>query len=598
MTFVWDERELNPEQSAAVTHPGNVFLIACPGSGKTRTLTYKIAYELSKVTSQREFVLAITYTNRAANEIHERVEDMGVDSSQLWISTIHSFCLEWIIKPYSIYEPELSRGYAVIDLHDREILLETLCMPFKSQKVTFHDCDYYFTPSGYRLCCSDARKHPAIHSVLAQYFEYLSEHRLIDFELILWNAYRLLSTNSFISSNLSHIFKYILIDEYQDTKDLQYIIVASILKAGAGATALFMVGDPNQAIYESLGGYPISVAKLRELTRLKIDELELSLNYRSSERIIGYFENFNLNGTNIKAASKEKAYASIVGYDFEVSRENLVSKIIAIIKHNVEGLGFSPREVCVIAPWWVHLASTCRKLSVGLPEYSFDGPGMVPFSRDADNFWFKVARVALTEPAPGMYIRRLRWAKEILTDLDNAGVHLNGITSKDLLRIANSISILETDGLNFLQFFFASLFQNLGTDFTLFESLRQQHEAFFASSERKLAQLKKEGITTIDHVSYFRKLFASRSGITVSTIHGVKGAEFDVVIAYGLLDGMVPHFSDTNGSASAKKMLYVIGSRARKNLYLVSETGRTRYGNDYYQPTRELLECVFKYDKT
>ena len=577
-------------------YPGSVFLIACPGSGKTRTLTYKIAYELSKLASHREFVLAITYTNRAANEIHDRIEDMGVESNQLWISTIHSFCLEWIVKPYSIYEPDLANGYSIIDLHDREVLLEGLCSPYKAYKVSFYDCDYYFTPTGYRLCCSEVGKHAIINSVLVEYFKYLRKNKLIDFEMILGYSHKILNSNPFIAKNLSGIFRYILIDEYQDTKDLQYNIVSSILKAGNGKTSVFIVGDPNQAIYDSLGGYPIPIAKFREITGLKIDELELSQNYRSSARIIKYFGNFNLNKTRIEPASEDQAYQSIINYNSEVDRENLVNEIIRIVKYNVEVLGFSPREVCIIAPWWVHLASTCRKLSVGMPGYSFDGPGMVPFSRDTDNFWYKVARIALTEPSPGMYVRRLRWAKEILHDLDDAGVYMKSLSIKDFLRSSNSIEIAEDDGLTFLGLFFEKLFEVLAIDFKSFESLAQQHDAFFASSGRKVAQLKKEGVEAIGDISYFRKLFESRTGITVSTIHGVKGAEFDVVIAYGLLDGMVPHFSDANGDASAQKMLYVIGSRARKNLYLISETGRKRYGNVYYQPTRQLLQCVFDYD--
>ena len=71
--FTWDEDDLNPEQEAAILEPGSVFLIACPGSGKTRTLTYKIAYELSRLKSNKQFVVAITYTHRAADEIHERI---------------------------------------------------------------------------------------------------------------------------------------------------------------------------------------------------------------------------------------------------------------------------------------------------------------------------------------------------------------------------------------------------------------------------------------------------------------------------------------------------------------------------------------------
>jgi DNA helicase-2/ATP-dependent DNA helicase PcrA len=97
--FTWREGDLNQKQETAIWTDGNVFLIACPGSGKTRTLTYKIAYELSKITSSKKFIVAITYTHRAADEIHERIENLGVDTTQLWIGTIHSFCLEWIIKP-------------------------------------------------------------------------------------------------------------------------------------------------------------------------------------------------------------------------------------------------------------------------------------------------------------------------------------------------------------------------------------------------------------------------------------------------------------------------------------------------------------------
>ena len=113
MTFVWTDKELNAEQSEAVREDRSSFLVACPGSGKTRTLTYKIAYELSRLNSKRKFIAALTYTHRAADEIHERIDGLGVDTSQLWIGTIHSFCLEWILKPYGIYEPDLAQGFRI-----------------------------------------------------------------------------------------------------------------------------------------------------------------------------------------------------------------------------------------------------------------------------------------------------------------------------------------------------------------------------------------------------------------------------------------------------------------------------------------------------
>ncbi|WP_295997992.1 ATP-dependent helicase [Rugamonas sp.] len=596
MTFVWDENELNTEQAIAVRTPGNVFLIACPGSGKTKTLTYKIAYELSRINSHRKFVLAITYTNRAADEIRERVENLGVDSTQLWIGTIHAFCLEWIIKPYSIYEPALSKGYSIIDLHDREKLLEELCAPYKASKVSIYDCDFYFTSKGYRSACKDTRKKAAVDQVIVAYLAYLKEYRLLDFELMLWYAYRLIAGNGSICKSLSGIFKDILIDEFQDTKELQYEIISLILRA-TNETSLFIVGDPNQAIYESLGGYPIAIDDLKNMTGHEFSELELSKNYRSSERIISYFSHFNLNKKNIEPASKNKDYPSIICYNSTVERDNLVDEIIRIIQHNINVVGIPPKEICIIAPWWVHLASTCRRLSSAMPECTFDGPGMVPFARDFENFWFKVSRLALTEPSPGMYIRRMRWARELLGDLHLAGLHIDELTNKSVLRVCNSIKIAEQDGLLYLQIFFERFLAEIKVDLKHYPSLAQQKTAFFESSEKQVEKLKKEGIDEIGDIKYFKKLFEARKGITVSTIHGVKGAEFEVVIAYGLLEGMVPHFSDENGDESAQKLLYVIGSRAKKNLFLISESGRKRYKDVCYEPTARLKNYIFAYNQ-
>ena len=158
--FVWTPDELNPEQESAILDPESVFLVACPGSGKTRALTYKIAYEISRLKSDKHFVVAITYTNRAADEIHERVEYLGVDTSQLWIGTIHSFCMEWILKPYSIYHQSLSKGFRVINSHDSENILTELCRPYSHfrPRITYWDCGFYFTAEGYVLSCPDPSK--------------------------------------------------------------------------------------------------------------------------------------------------------------------------------------------------------------------------------------------------------------------------------------------------------------------------------------------------------------------------------------------------------------------------------------------------------
>lgn len=232
-----------------------------------------------------------------------------------------------------------------------------------------------------------------------------------------------------------------------------------------------------------------------------------------------------------------------------------------------------------------------------MPEYSFDGPGMVPFSRDIDNFWYKLSQIILTEASPRMYVRRLRWAGEVLAALTDAGVDISKLSRKLLLRDCNSISIAEKEGLIYLAQFFDVLFARIGADFRDVPVLLEHHDAFFESSRVLIQKLKKEGAAFISETSMFRKVFEKRNGIRVSTIHGIKGAEYDTVIAYALLEGMVPHFKDFDPQNSAKKLIYVICSRARKNLHLIAERGRMRGGGgEEYRATAVLTNCLFDYD--
>lgn len=595
MNFVWSDRELNAEQSAAVLEPQSTFLIACPGSGKTRTLTYKCAYELSRLDNVRRRIVAITYTNRAADEIHERIDQLGVNSAQLWIGTIHAFCLEWILKPYAIYLPELQQGFSIMDAHESAKLLEMLCAQQRGVKAW--DCGYYFTEGGYCLSSPDPAKHGRIHAVLKGYFEHLAQNRIIDFELILYYSMRLVRTQPLIPRLLARMFSWVLVDEYQDTQRIQYEIVAAIIRAGAGQTRVFIVGDPNQSIFGSLGGFAMAAKEFSTLCGQHLEEKALESNYRSSDRVISYFGNFNVYGTTIRGEAAHKAFPSEIVFNTSVSRDGLEDEIARLIRRSIIDQGIAPNQVCVVAPWWILLAAATRRLSALLPQFQFDGPGMVPFSHDRENFFYKLARIGLTAASPNMYVRRTRWAGEVLRDLADAGAHISAFTAKDLLRTSNAIAIAEHNGLQYLRTYFDALLLALDVNKDSHPTLKDHYDAFFASSQARINQLQKQGGAFVSEIEFFRKVFEERSGITVSTIHGIKGAEFDVVIAFGLLDGMVPHFSDDDPDASAKKTLYVVASRARKHLYLISERNRSRGGGwGDYDPTPQLVTCDFDYD--
>ncbi|MDB5118861.1 MAG: ATP-dependent helicase [Sphingobacteriales bacterium] len=596
--FVWEKDSINKEQEDAILKDKSVLLIACPGSGKTRTLTYKIAYELSRLKSEKEFVIAITYTNNASDEIKERVELLGVDTSQLWIGTIHSFCMEWILKPYHLYAERLKNGFKVINSFDSEKILTELCEPYKKEKITYYDCGILAKTDMFYLTCLDVRRHNSLKKILTEYFTILEKNRQIDFEQILFYAYQLLKSKPVIANILCKLFPFILIDEYQDTKEIQYHIISKILRANKGASKTLIVGDPNQSIYDSLGGYPMPKEELEQLFGFELTPLSLDKNYRSSSAIIDYFDYYKTFATPIIAFGREKDYPSSITFNSTVSVDDLIEEIAQLILFNVEEAGISPNEICITAPQWVHIASITRKLIVRLPDFSFDGPGMAPFSRDIDNFWFKVSRIALTEPSPFMYVRRMRWSREILSELDAAGVDVSNISNKEFLKICNSIEIIETDGLAYLKSFFNQICQQLKITLTSFPLLYEHFTSFFASSENRIEKLIKEGNTFIGEIENFRKVFRQRDGITVSTIHGTKGEEYDTVIGFGLLDGYVPHFNDDNGVENSKKLLYVLASRARKNLHLISEKQRNvhhYYAPEGKPPTCHLVEYDYSY---
>jgi len=329
---------------------------------------------------------------------------------------------------------------------------------------------------------------------------------------------------------------------------------------------------------------------------ITLKHLKLNKNYRSSSAIIEYFEQFKVHATaDISPAAEHHDYASVISHNFTVRSHEVATEIARLITHNIEQCGISPNEICVLAPQWVHLGPMTRELVALLPQYSFNGPGLVPFARDSENFWFKLARIVLTTASPVLYVRRNRWAGETLAEIEHAGVNVSHLTKKAFLKTCNSITVTETDGLTYLRVFFDVLFQKLGIDYNQVPVLLEHHGCFFKSSQQRIDRLAKEGTAFISEIAAFRRVFEDRQGITVSTIHGIKGDEYDCVIAYALLEGFVPHFAANNPTESASKLLYVVSSRARKNLHLISERGRLNIFDKEYVTTQVLAEYDYTY---
>ncbi len=582
--------KLNEQQSDAVNHPGNVLVTACPGSGKTRVLTHRITKELSELKSSKHRVIAVTFTNRAADEIKSRLDDPEILLDQLWAGTVHSFSLDWILRPYSCYSNYLKKGFSVAD----EFYIRSLKNKLK-QKYGFKHYDEIDTRidrSGGTVSCSTNEKR-----LKKEYYGYLTKGKLIDFDMVLYFAYELMSRIKEIPKTLGAIVRSICIDEYQDTQDLQYGILSEIVKNSSGFTNIFIVGDVNQAIYSSLGG----IAKSRQeiMQEFEIDQLahlHLTGNYRSSQRIIDLSITLQDDETQVVSLADYADERGIITFNNQDYHKDdipeLIAKMVALHIDN----GVPSHEICILAPQWWLITSLGRKLVTLLPEVKFDAPGLSPLHHQRNNIWFKIARLFLVEPEPRLYLPRLRWAGSIIRELEQlAGSDLPDEfrTARRLLRLTNSIECSETEGIAYLEDVFRQLMTHLKINFEDHSSLIEPWNSFF---EKAYDRLKNAEYNIQSDILSLKKMFKRPGGVVVTSCHSIKGEEYETVICFGILKGYIPNWNSIisdhiDDDIEARRLLYVIITRAKKNLHLISEYGRrTQRGNSYC--TNQNIECV------
>ena len=578
-------KRLSEEQKIAVLEEKNVLLIACPGSGKTRTLTYKIAHELKKIENSKQKIIALTFTNRAANEIEKRITNLNINTSNLWTGTIHSFCIEWILRPYMSQLEELKNGFLVADQYTSEKIILSL-----KEKYSINRWKKIST----KYLISGEKEEIQYKKLIDEYHSILKKEKLIDFEQILYYSYKILIDFPKVPIILKSIFHLICIDEYQDIQELQYALLGKIVEVKSKLCKIFMVGDKDQAIYKSLGGVVKSKEEIKDIFNINNFSLKtLSGNYRSHPKIIEFYENFQLFKIKIEALNKILEDDSKLVYNKEITKDEIGNEITKIIKERLNK-GIPEEEICVIAPDWYLAIPMARELQKLLPEVNFDAIGISPMAANKDNFFFKLARIFLTPPAPNKIIIRKKWASELIKELSCLGLNIlenSSTQSKEFLKITNSISSDKKKGLNYLEECFKFFFNRIEIDIFANSFLTLQWKIFFEASQKKIMDHK-----FCDNTESFFKIFNTKSGIVINSCYGVKGEEFDTVIAFGLLDGKIPHWADEDKETSAKNLLYVICSRAKSHLYLISEKQRLNGLRKELLPTPQLLRINYEYD--
>lgn len=282
--------ELNPEQQQAVLQTeGPLLILAGAGSGKTRVIAYRIAYLIGAGFAEPDRLLAVTFTNKAADEMRGRVSGLiDVDAGRMWISTFHALCARLLRREGPAIG--LSRDFVIYDSADQVAAVKQI---LKAQGLD----DKLLTPRAALARISQAKnrmegpeallgswnfRDEQVGRVYAEYLKVLAESRALDFDDLLLKTVQLLEESESVRSRYAAKFRYLMVDEYQDTNRPQYLLIRHL---AAGHRNLAVVGDPDQSIYKWRG------ADLRNIMDFERDFPEalvvrLERNYRSTEVIL------------------------------------------------------------------------------------------------------------------------------------------------------------------------------------------------------------------------------------------------------------------------------------------------------------------------
>ena len=283
---------LNPMQQEAVCHTeGPLLILAGAGSGKTRVLTHRIAWLIDEKGVNPWNILAITFTNKAAGEMRERVDDIvGFGSEQIWVSTFHSACVR-ILRRFADHLG-YERNFVIYDTDDQKSVIKEICKRLNIDTKIYKERALLSAISSAKNEMIDAKAYALnvsgdfgkqrIADVYGEYEKVLYKNNAMDFDDLLVKTVEVLRNNEDVLNYYQERFKYIMVDEYQDTNTVQFRLVS--LLAGKYRN-LCVVGDDDQSIYKFRGANIYNILNFeKEFSDAKVIKLEQ--NYRSTQTIL------------------------------------------------------------------------------------------------------------------------------------------------------------------------------------------------------------------------------------------------------------------------------------------------------------------------
>lgn len=294
--------------------------------------------------------------------------------------------------------------------------------------------------------------------------------------------------------------------------------------------------------YGGLGGVAKTCDELQKEFGVKFQEKRLDGCYRTTQRIVDYYSNFQLQSAKIYAVSDIKDEKGCLVYDNTISKSELFEKIAYIVKEELSR-GIPDNEICIIAPQWWLLFPLSKKIKELLPNVKFDAPDITPIKYDPMNVFYLISKLIFTESGQKIHLRK-KIANEIIEILtEEYKIYLSDeIDNYKILKIINSISETDENGVVYLQKAINNFLIEIGIDLNIESRLQKAYEDFILKVKDRV---KNNHLST--DIDTFKQCFKEKEGVVINTFHGVKGEEYTTVIAFGILNGYMDSFSNRTG---------------------------------------------------
>ncbi|RXI50258.1 DNA helicase PcrA [Clostridium tetani] len=626
---------LNKEQyEAATTAEGPLLILAGAGSGKTRVLTYRIANLINNLNVYPSRILAITFTNKAAEEMRERVRGIvGKEADSMWITTFHSMCVRILRR--EIDKLGYNKNFAIYDSYDQKVLIKECIKELSLNEKDFDDRslinkigqqkDNLISPEKFRREIGDNYRLGKIANVYELYQKKLKNNNALDFDDLIYKTVELFKKNEEILEFYQDKFKYIMVDEYQDTNKSQYELVKLLALKHKN---ICVVGDDDQCIYAWRGADIRNILDF-EKDYPQVKTIKLEENYRSMSNILSAANDVIKNNSNRKI--KKLRTSNSQGEKVKVYRANSdieeAQFVINEIKKLIKEENRTPKDFSIL--YRTNAQSRIFEEVFMRNKIPYKIVGGLKFYDRKEIKDIMAYLKLINNPLDDVSLKRIinvpkrgigkssiekieNFSREMeeciystLLDIDSIGIANRAASSVNkFVSLINSfirkkdevkVSVLIQEIIEYTGYMKELQDSKNIEDLSRIENLKELVSAavdFEISSEDKTLSAFLEQIALVSDIDNYDE---QSDAVVLMTVHSAKGLEFPAVFMVGMENGIFPgtqSLDDIDEMEESRRLCYVGITRAKEKLYMTSAERRMVFGRTVFYPESDFIDEI------